>query len=93
MVKHIEHVARAADKPEDVQATSKEWVETVRMESKLDLKNTLCKFVLDQTIGALINTMIFLAAIAAFEGKGQQQIIQTVREVCLSLDQCSVRPL
>lgn len=83
-VRHVSRTARPSDKPAEIKAVREQWVETVQMEQRLDKRNTACKFVLDQTLGAFVNTVIFLAAMAALEGKGRHEILAAVAEVsCL----------
>jgi hypothetical protein len=43
--------------------------------------NTAKKFALDQTIGALVNTAIFIGTFAAFKGKDSKAIQRDVRKV------------
>ena len=47
----------------------------------LDKFNTAKKFALDQTIGALINTVIFVGTFAALKGKDGPGIQRDVRRV------------
>ena len=42
----------------------------------LDKTNTFKKFALDQTIGALVNTAIFIGTFAAFRGKPVQRAVR-----------------
>ncbi|EPE26599.1 hypothetical protein GLAREA_02512 [Glarea lozoyensis ATCC 20868] len=50
------------------------------LETKLSVPNTLIKFMLDQTIGAAVNTLLFSAAIAGFKGATYQQAVWTARQ-------------
>jgi len=43
-------------------------------QKKLNIKNTAIKFGLDQTIGALVNTVVFIAGMAALRGQGLEQM-------------------
>lgn len=54
------------------------------MEKKMNWRNTGIKFGLDQTLGALVNTVVFLAVMAAAEGKGWSGVVGRVGEVCLT---------
>ncbi|KAI9722576.1 MAG: hypothetical protein M1828_004573 [Chrysothrix sp. TS-e1954] len=56
------------------------WTEDVSMERRLDKKNTAIKFGLDQTFGALVNTVIFLSYMAAVNGADMQGVKQAVLE-------------
>ncbi len=47
----------------------------------LDKSNTAKKFIIDQTIGALVNTAIFVGTFAAFKGKDRTAIQREVRRV------------
>lgn len=51
----------------------------------MDKLNTLKKFGLDQTLGALVNTTIFVAAFAAMKGRNTQGIQRDVRRDTLPL--------
>ncbi len=48
---------------------------------KLNIRNTAMKFALDQTVGALVNTVVFIAVMSAFRGVGRAQIMGMVRQV------------
>lgn len=49
---------------------------------KLSVLNTAKKFVLDQTIGGPVNTVLFLATMAGLRGLSTDEIIATVKSVC-----------
>jgi hypothetical protein len=49
-------------------------------ESKLSVRNTLIKFLLDQTLGAGVNTVIYLVGFGGISGKTWDQSINSVRE-------------
>lgn len=48
---------------------------------KLSVLNTAKKFLLDQTIGGPVNTVLFLAAMAGLRGLAADEIIATVKSV------------
>jgi len=48
---------------------------------KLNIRNTAMKFALDQTVGALVNTVAFIAVMSAFRGVGRAQIMGMVQQV------------
>ncbi|KAH7336044.1 Mpv17/PMP22 family protein [Rhexocercosporidium sp. MPI-PUGE-AT-0058] len=50
------------------------------LESKLSIKNTLIKFLLDQTIGATINTLLFSLVFAGFRGAGYTEAVEVAKE-------------
>lgn len=50
-------------------------------QKKLNIRNTAIKFGLDQTIGALANTVLFIAGMAALRGEGLEQIWAEVQRV------------
>lgn len=52
---------------------------------KLDVTNTLIKFSLDQTLGALYNTVIFLAVMQALKGESAEAVWGVVRRVSSTL--------
>ena len=58
-----------------------EWTEEIRVERQLDKKNTATKFLLDQTVGALINTVVYLAAMEGLKGAGWDAALNAVRKV------------
>jgi protein Mpv17 len=51
----------------------------------LNVTNTLAKFALDQSIGALINIPLFIGIMGMLKGQSVDQIINTVQEVRLLL--------
>lgn len=48
-------------------------------QQRLDKLNTARKFFLDQTLGAVINTVLFIAAMGAFKGKDSATITRDCR--------------
>lgn len=52
---------------------------------ELDLKNTLIKFTLDQTVGASFNIPLFLAVIGLCRGQNQDQILSAIQNVCFTV--------
>ena len=50
--------------------------------TSLDKGNTAKKFFIDQTLGAVVNTVIFVGTFAAFKGKDRTAIQREVRRVC-----------
>ena len=55
---------------------------------KLHKVNTAVKFVLDQTLGAIINSYLFIAGIGALKGKGTSTILADCQRVS-----CPMQPL
>lgn len=51
--------------------------------TKLNVTNTFIKFVMDQTVGALINIPMFLAAIGFAKGQSTEHIVNTIKAVSL----------
>lgn len=47
---------------------------------KLNIKNTAIKFCLDQTVGAAVNTILFIAGIALMRGHSLESIQQDIQE-------------
>ncbi|KAI9693364.1 MAG: hypothetical protein M1822_005360 [Bathelium mastoideum] len=47
---------------------------------RLNVRNIVCKFLLDQTVGAILNTIGFVAGMGALQGKNGQQIVQAIGE-------------
>lgn len=52
-------------------------------QKKLHKGNTAIKFILDQTFGAAVNTILFIAVIGAFKGNDRRAIVRSCRRVCL----------
>jgi hypothetical protein len=50
-------------------------------EKKLDVKNTAIKFLLDQSVGSLFNTVAFIAGMAAIRGANMGTIMSAVQNV------------
>jgi hypothetical protein len=57
----------------------------VDRKKRLSKTNTAKKFVLDQTLGATVNTLLFIAVMGAFKGKDGKAIIRDCQRVCLSM--------
>ena len=51
------------------------------MEQKLNIRNTLAKFVLDQTVAALVNVITFLGGVKLLNGESTGVSWQIVKEV------------
>ena len=71
---------------EDLKEWEKEnvqWKEEVSMKRTMSWRNTLAKFVLDQTIGALVNTIVFNAAMPGLRGEGWEGCMNGVKQVSL----------
>ncbi|ETI23321.1 hypothetical protein G647_05121 [Cladophialophora carrionii CBS 160.54] len=54
-------------------------------EKRLDIPNTLRKLLFDQTLGAFVNTLAFVAAMAAFKGKPARAVQREVERDVLPL--------
>ncbi|KAI9837205.1 MAG: hypothetical protein M1837_003084 [Sclerophora amabilis] len=48
---------------------------------RLHLGNTFMKLLLDMTLGATVNTVLFVAAMSGMRGAGQEEILETVQRV------------
>ena len=48
---------------------------------KIDIKNTAIKFALDQTLGAMFNTVLFIAGIGALKGMDANRVIESIKRV------------
>ena len=53
----------------------------VVVEKKLDITNTLTKFLLDQSLGAGLNTIAFLIVVTALKGGALEACVDAVRTV------------
>lgn len=51
------------------------------VEKRLDVGNTAKKFLLDQTVGATINTVLFTAVISALKGSSGVSIVDAIKQV------------
>lgn len=56
----------------------------VKTDKKLSIRNTLTKFGLDQTLGAFVNVVLFLAGVRLLRGLPAWECWLAVKEVCLS---------
>ena len=54
-------------------------------EKQLDIPNTLRKFLFDQTLGAFVNTLAFVAAMAAFKGRTAKVVQREVERDVIPL--------
>ncbi|KAL3422270.1 Mpv17/PMP22 family protein [Phlyctema vagabunda] len=50
------------------------------LETKLHIRNTTIKFLLDQTVGAAINTLLFSLVFAGFKGANTEQAVQIAKQ-------------
>lgn len=57
----------------------------VEVEKKLNLQNTLIKFTLDQTVGAVWNVACFLGLTRFLQGIPIEECFRAIREVCENL--------
>jgi protein Mpv17 len=53
----------------------------VRREEKLSITNTAVKFLLDQGLGASVNTVVFIAVMGMFKGLSTADIVANVRKL------------
>ena len=51
------------------------------VKKSLDVGNTIKKLVLDQTVGATVNTMLFTAVIGALKGLDGGDIVDAIKQV------------
>jgi len=68
-------VAAAPEKKNDDNVKGEEEKQT------LSVTNTIAKFVLDQSIGAAFNTLLFITMINLFRGAGYDKIVTAVQRV------------
>lgn len=54
-------------------------------EKQLDIPNTLRKLLFDQTLGAFVNTIAFVAAMAAFKGRSAKVVQREVERNVIPL--------
>ena len=55
--------------------------DVVGPEKKINLRNTMVKWVLDQSLGAGLNTVAYIAAMSYFRGQTQAEVYGTVQKV------------
>jgi hypothetical protein len=65
--------ARSGGKTSDVNNVGKEQV--------LDVKNTVIKFLMDQTVGAAFNIPLFIGIIGMLKRQSMDQILTTIQRV------------
>ena len=53
--------------------------EGAQVEESLDKKNTLVKFVLDQTVGAAFNIPLYFAILGTLKGQSAEYIINAIK--------------
>ena len=56
-----------------------------KVEKKLNIRNTLAKFVLDQTVAAVVNVVAFLGGVRLLNGESLETCWHVVKEVRYSL--------
>lgn len=54
---------------------------SVSLRKRLSKRNTMKKFVLDQTLGALVNVVAFLGGVRLLRGASLEESLQVVHEV------------
>lgn len=54
---------------------------------KLSVSNTAVKFLLDQSLGASVNTVLFIAVMGMFKGNAAEDIVLEFRQVYRLLSQ------
>jgi len=60
---------------------------------RLNKTNTTKKFALDQTLGATVNTLLFITVMGAFKGKSAKAIIRDCKRVCFSMSRIQKRKI
>lgn len=67
----------------------------VKLQMTLDFSSVFKKFLLDQTLGAAVNTILFIAAMTGMNGASTDEIVQAVKEDFwpLTLDGYKLWPL
>jgi hypothetical protein len=61
--------------------TPKEKAEPAKQEEVLDLKNTILKFLLDQTVGAAFNIPLYFIILGTLKGQSVDHILTAVKRV------------
>lgn len=77
----LESVFPSSTAPAEVKDEKKGSKAPAKKEGGLSVTNTLAKFAMDQTVGAMINIPLFIATIGLTQGKTTEQIINTIRAV------------
>ncbi|KAL2354551.1 hypothetical protein BJ546DRAFT_1026466 [Cryomyces antarcticus] len=65
--------------------------EKAHAQKKLNVRNTAIKFALDQTVGAVVNTLLFIIGIGALRGNNGSQIMAAIRRDALPLQLAGLR--
>lgn len=61
--------------------TQKEKQNQKEVKAKLNIRNTLAKVVIDQTLGAAWNTVLFIVTMGALRGEGYEMILEQIWDV------------
>lgn len=61
-----------------------------KAESKLNIRNTLMKFLLDMTLGAIVNTYLFIALIGVLKGMRGTEVLEACNRVGISKPQSAI---
>ena len=56
-------------------------MEMEKKKSEGAVKNTAIKFFIDQTVGATVNTLLFIVGMGALKGFSGEEIVGAVKEV------------
>lgn len=67
------------------EANEKKKKKIVQQGGGMDVANVVKKFLLDQTAGALVNTVMFVAFMAGAEGRSGAQVVEAIKRVCFLL--------
>lgn len=57
---------------------------SVNVGKRLNKRNTMKKFVLDQTLGAVVNVVAFLGGVRLLRGVSLEESLQVVQEVSIA---------
>lgn len=60
------------------------------MGKKLNKRNTMKKFVLDQTLGSVVNVAAFLGGVRLLRGVSLEESVQAVQEVAIAHSELTV---
>lgn len=77
--------AQAIGKSFDNGSTGEQDKKEVGQKKKLNIKNTAIKFSLDQSFGAVVNTILFIAGMGALKGDPLEKIVSSVQHDTLPL--------
>lgn len=76
---HPSEASIAAAASNDEKELDSEQADHSIVESRLNVRNTVLKFLIDQTVGATVNTILFIMIMAGLRGASMEEALLLVR--------------